>query len=234
MENPDWAKLLTVTIERLNHGFWSQNYVDIIFQKWRDRPDIYDAYGFLQVHCAIRGGRIAIFQAPMSCTPFGDKETDKDGNSQNDLALQLLESPFRGEFWGGLSDSDGYFQWEKPINVLRCESEENTIGFNIVPPLGYGVPLEVGTTAAEITFAHLGSPISGNGGLSLARWPYGQDRITVLVDAGLCYGIDSEGFQELRETSYGDFRTLPNPWDDWIKSKTAAHIPTGTQRVQRR
>lgn len=224
MEDPVWAKVLTETVGKFNSHFWPQDYIDIIFQKGWGRPDIYDAYHFACIHAAIMDGRIAVFQIPVDCVPFGDKEIDENGIFKNDLVLQELKEPFGGKFWGGNYDNDGYIGWTKPINALLCIRE--MAGFVIVPPFGEKndsgqfvkccpCPLEVGTTNAGTTHFHLRYVFAGTGEWAVARWPYGQNRITILVSATLCYSANSEGFQDMRSKVYGDFHTLPNPWDNW-------------------
>jgi hypothetical protein len=214
LNDPVWVLALTNFVKDVNNGIISKKYVDVIGQKWREKFNIYDAFSFYLISYAITSGRIAIFQIPVNSEPFPDKEIVK-----NNEVLKKLEYPFSGEFFGGTQGEDGYIHWDTPINALFCK--DNTKSFVIVESLTDKngsqtvCPLEVGYIPFEKTLWYLRSALDiSGGGNGLARWPYGQNRITVLIDHGI-FTADDNGFEDLLEKVYGNFDTLPNPWDDW-------------------
>lgn len=209
MKDPLWRDVIVEAMMNLNEGKYPTRYVDVIGQKWRNSSsyDLYDTLPFLAVHTAIRTGLIAIFQVPVHETPYRDKMA-----TANNATLSKITGPFKAKFWGGTQGEDGYIEWSKPVNAILDTGAE--CGYVIALPKIY-FPLEVGTTSFvktkfQLTYAFMDSgPCCG-----LARWPYGQNRITVLVPSKLTHGVGDDNFPELRKQVYGDFGTLPNPWND--------------------
>lgn len=75
----------------------------------------------------------------------------------------------QAEFYGGLADNDGYFEWFDPMRFDQHGGEPKTSD-----PVPSGrVPLEVGWTEIGTTCGH----ILGEGGL--ARWPYWSENPTL-------------------------------------------------------
>jgi len=212
LDNPEWAQVLTKTVRDVNKHVYPQIYLDVIGQKWREKFDLYDAYAFNLIHLAIMSGKIAIFQIPVSSEPFPDKEIEK-----NNEVLKKLEYPFSGKFFGGTQGEDGYIRWEVPINALVNTGKQ--ISFVIVShndDQRFVCPLEVGYIPFEKTLDYLKSAWVGVGRIpGLARWPYGQNKITVLVNYGI-FTTDDDGFESLLEKVHGNFQTLPNPWESWF------------------
>lgn len=214
--NPEWRGLYTETLIQLQDGEYSPDYVDILFQNFRDRPaDIYDAISFITLHGRIRMGRISLFQVPVGERPVADKATER----QNKI-LSQLQYPFSAKFWGGQGDFDGKLWWEKPIHALT--TMQNWRGYTIVPAEkasknGHGgALLEVGTIAASKLLVVLALSM-------VARWPYGQDCITVLVPTEYyCCMEGMTNFEEVKADVWGDFHSLPNPYDEWSKWKEKA------------
>ena len=208
----NWGRLLADTVLEIQaKNVYPQSYVDVIGQKsWhRGGFDIFDAYSFLQTDYAIKTGELAVFQIPVDKMPG----RDSDYCAMNEV-LGKLQFPFSGEFWGGTQGEDGEISWELPVNALM--KTPGIVGYVIVSPTildngeKVGCPLEVGTTSFHKTrWYTMGTRIPG-----VARWPYGQDKITVIVNSGI-HAMKNEGFDELRESVWGDFDSLPNPFEYW-------------------
>jgi hypothetical protein len=201
MQDPEWAGLITQTLTDLKAGnVYPKSYVDVLMQKQRGSFDVYEAYLFMKVHSAIWSGEVALFQIPVGSQPFRGKQ---DVNE----VLSGLQFPFSAEYQGSGGRSDGFVKWEKPINAVWTHREIDERTFVIVP--ADECPLEVGTVSAYKTFIYLLT----NRRPGVARWPRGQDVITVL--SNVFYGPHDEEFEQARQDVYGDFHTLPNPWDAW-------------------
>jgi len=209
MRDPEWAKVLYDYATRLNTGEYPERYVDALFQKhWAEGAyTLEDAYAFAQMHTMIRTGVVAIFQIPIGGEPEGDR-LDTIMNAR----LAELPYPFHGKFWGGTQGADGTIWWERPINVIKHREDGSGCGFVIAEGQDKSphMPLEVGTTASEKSYL---SFQGFDGPRGLARWPYGQDRITVFTRHWV--GLGEPRFEELKEDVWGSFESLPNPWDDW-------------------
>ncbi len=214
MKDAEWVALLSSLAATLNRGDeYPKKYVDAIFQNWeRYSYDIYDAYCFAQINYCIKQGLIQVFQVPIGKEPVADRMHDK----MNEI-LSGLSFPFRAVFTGGTQGSDGFLGVSAPVNAILYDpdSDMNDLAFCIVPDFDF--PLEVGYMGAQKTFEYLHCAWSGLGGrLGVARWPYYQDRITVFALHGI--GRGNKKFDGLLKNVYGDFDTLPNPWNDWWKS----------------
>jgi len=215
LDEPEWALALVKVFKDLNNDVYPESYVDIMGQKWREQYDLYDAFAFSQINLAITEGKIALFQIPIEVEPFPDKEIEK-----NNAALENLKYPFSGKFYGGTQGADGYIHWDLPINALLRVEEK--ISFVVVESLTdekgrhATCPLEVGYIPFAKTFHYLRKVWLGTGPIpGLARWPYGQNKITVLVNHGF-FVSDDDCFKSLVQRVYGDFHTLPNPWESWL------------------
>ncbi len=201
MQEPEWAELITQALTDLQAGnVYPKSYVDVILQKQRGSFDMYEAFLFMRVHCAIWSGEIALFQIPVGCQPFR-------GRQDTNEVLSRLQYPFSAEYQGSRREPDGFVRWEKPINAVWTHREIDERSFVIVP--ADECPLEVGTVSAYKTFMYLLT----NQRPGVARWPRGQDVITVL--SNVFYSVHDEEFEQVRQEVYGDFRTLPNPWHAW-------------------
>jgi len=155
---------------RLNDGHFNKDWVDALIQPWRGRYDLHDAYGFAIVWSALLKGKIghAVCDIGQECGP----DRDVAGNQTILSSLQRVVGPMgstvrcRAEFWVGLADADGYFEWLDPIQFSR-------LGTSItVGPCR--LPLEVGSTQMGTTIGH----VFGERGL--VRWPYRSTRLYLL------------------------------------------------------
>jgi hypothetical protein len=145
---------------KLVRGFYDENIVDAIFQKSRGNIDIYDAYSFAKVWAMLQSGDCFLVPIQVADTPYPDKEKEK-----NQKVFKTLPPPFGAEFVGGWGYSDGSFFWDDTIFV---DTNDKTM------PPGV-VPLEVGSTAAEVTYFH----IIDEGGV--ARLPYASNIVYLFL-----------------------------------------------------
>jgi hypothetical protein len=179
--NPEAMAVILDYLQRLQSGFFKQDYRDAIFQKWDRFPvDIYDAYAFSAVHASIGRGEIVMAKIHVGACPCSDDEIEK----MNKL-LSNLPKPFSAEFWGLTCDSDGKVIASESfgMDVITCENQR------VVATSDGVFPLEVGTTSAAKTMTYL-QKWPGK----LARWPYDSEYIWLfqrLTDfAEISYGKD--------------------------------------------
>jgi hypothetical protein len=184
LKDPAWKTVLSDVYIRMMTGFYDQKILDVILQKYRCNYDIYDAYSFTLIFSAIFTGDVAIMELNIGEKPFADKEVKKNNETISRVEkIELLENInsgiqentgkiFRGEFWGGLADSDGIIEWKKSIRMHKFSEDGSSTIINVP---GRSVPLEVGYTSGGRTYNHL---FSEHG---LARWPYESTNVTLLV-----------------------------------------------------
>lgn len=213
LRHPDTARVLLHYFDQLAFDAYPQSYVDVIFQEEKRTVDMYDTFCFAKIHAGIREGLYGLFQIPVRSTPFPDKAVDL-----NNEILSNLSAPFHGEFWGGLTDHDGNIGWNYPVNISVGNGfNETSCGYAITVPTidsneyHWGFPLEVGYNSGAKLLACL------NSGLGMARWPYGQKKITVLLSSRWFYFKGERRFSELKKAVWGNFNTFPNPYDEWNK-----------------
>jgi len=169
--DPSVAPFLGTCLGDMLTGFYPKPFIDAVFQKPEDGPDIYDAYVFSQVVGRMALKELALLVISVGETPRKDREVEA-----NNAILSRLAFPFVASFVGETKgDDDGYLAWAEPT-LFGVESEDDPTGGETVVIQPARVPLEVGTTRSSRTFTHLAE----NGGI--ARWPYGSDYIHVLVD----------------------------------------------------
>lgn len=162
---------------QLNQGRFDRAWVDALVQTYSDRYDVYDAYGFALLWSALLTGNVyhAVLEIGYECG--SDRDLSRNSAILSSLT-HLAGSDGRhvrcqAEFWGGLSDSDGFFKWFDPMKLQSHVSHvASTPCRNDALLLARGeLPLEVGLTSVGTSYAHIFS----EGGL--ARWPYGSTRL---------------------------------------------------------
>lgn len=167
-EDPSgWGARLSTTVVKLTDGYYDKTLQDVIFQHhWRTKITLDVAYAFTIIHEAIFNGDVVFVRIPVGTVPSSDSSTER-----NNGALQKISAPFKARFSGGPGDQDGSLSWSAPIDAVSAATPKlDTV---VVPP--GSAPLEVGTTKASRTWLHLAQE------RCLARWPYGLDRIVLLV-----------------------------------------------------
>lgn len=162
-----WGARLSNTIVKLTDGYYDKTMRDVIFQHhWRTKITLDVAYAFTIIHEAIFDGDVVFARIPVGAVPSSDRSTKENNNS-----LQKISGPFKANFYGGPGDQDGSLSWSVPIEAVSAASQK--LATVVVPPRS--APLEVGTTKASRTWLHLAQE------RCIARWPYGLDRIVLLV-----------------------------------------------------
>lgn len=146
---------------------------DVITQRWRGSFDLYDAYVFGQIYAGLRAGCITITPIYLGLEPSSDAQLNK-----NQTKLAGLPSPFTATIQNGGGDNDGEFAWTETIVVGTVELEPRH------------VPLEIGYTRPLTTLWHLHLE------RGLARWPYGHDRIWLLMQHTT--GLNRNGIPALK------------------------------------
>jgi hypothetical protein len=166
--NADEFNICFEYLRKLNSNYFDPFWVDVIIQKWKYKFDIYDAHAFSKVWHLLMTGKVAYAIVGIIETPSKDKYEDI-----NNKKLSYLAKPFRARFSGGPGGGcDGSFTWEESI---ICSIGHNGViveNYKVEPQ---SIALEAGGTKAERTFFHLCCETG------VARWPYGHDRITVMI-----------------------------------------------------
>lgn len=164
---------LRAIVGRLNDREASSSVLDhVVTQPWhRGRSDWYDAAALDMVGSLLRVGWLVAAIVPVGHIPGRDR--DEDGNQRK---LGSLSPPFSAWCAAGSGEDDGRLEWAEPV-VVRHEMDGNR---ELLVEYGpSGVPLEIGHTNPETTIWHL----QNDGGV--ARWPYGEDRLTLLLSTSV-------------------------------------------------
>jgi len=146
-QDAHYCTLVMKCLRKIQSGFWPQEYIDSIFQKFGRFPiDIYDAAFFIEIHTGIQSGQILTKEIDLGQEPDMDKRIE-----ENKKKLSFLSSPFYFTIRCGNYDDDGTLGWKSPI---KCGQTCDTKKTELIQPRF--VPLEIGDTQAFTTFAHLG------------------------------------------------------------------------------
>jgi hypothetical protein len=150
-----------------HYGWWQ----DAVMQREYRAYDLYDAAIFAEIQAAIHQRQIAHARL------VGLREARSDvARKENEMTLAMLTAPFSAGFVGGRRGPDGWLAWNEPIE-LDWTFHGEKVGAYCAPPRkpSEGIPLEVGYTYPETTLWRLAQH------RALARWPYGNDFILILV-----------------------------------------------------
>lgn len=161
---------------RLRQGYYNQKWIDILGQQHSrfDKTDIEEAFAFGQIWVQLLTGQIATRRIRVRSGPFPDKDIEL-----NQHVLDKLCSPFQAHFApekGAGAHSDGWLSWGRSITMQTCIADLESGLMTTVSP--DKAPLEVGTTNFSTTLMHL----AADG--CVARWPYYDEAITLLVKIG--------------------------------------------------
>lgn len=186
LRDPKLSGVLSAYLANLIDGAYG-DFIEVCFQG-RERPTPADAYGFAQVHAAKMRGAIAMAEIHLDAEPGEDRERQRNNDALRaglhgadalvttqtgeQEFVGLADAPlFDGEFIGGAGDADGWIRWNAPLEM--CVFRDERPSSVVVEPRK--IPLEVGTTSLGSTMRHLMFD------RAVARWPYGHDRLTLLV-----------------------------------------------------
>jgi hypothetical protein len=170
--------------DKMNNGGYARAYIDLFVhpQARSRRYSMADAWAFQQLSALLWTGKLLICEVG-----FRDKDStparDRDGDRNNQLLSRMVH-PFNGWFKGGPSrePGDGMVEWKQPIHLERIIDRGNgspdragTVDRSIVEVPTGSILLEVGNVH-DYSMIHR---LRGEGGV--ARWPYGQQRVTILL-----------------------------------------------------
>lgn len=185
MVEPTGGETIIETRDRLRRGFYPTRHVRIIGQSdpragsW----SLEQVAAFMYVHVGLCNGRFVQVDIEMHDTPHSDAQ-----RTANAAVLAELPEPFCAELDMDQNCSpygDGTIRWTEPIIADRGTGVGRDSGDGVVRTIceeflvrpSWGVPLEVGTTAASTTALHLAQRHA------VARWPYNSTVVSVLLDA---------------------------------------------------
>jgi hypothetical protein len=141
---------------------------DVVSQPWRhSRRDWYDAAALIEVGLHLQAGWCVVTVVPINATPGRDRD-----EQSNQAKLDELPQPFSARCESGKGDDDGWLAWDAPISIRHVMDNGAPLLVRFPPS---GIPLEIGHTEPETTIWHM----RREGGV--ARWPYGAERITLLL-----------------------------------------------------
>lgn len=173
-ESIAWRKVTQDALWNLETGFYDIDYVDMILQHHtRERITLTDAYWFLQIHTLLGHGDVVFGRWSLGAAPHADAAI-----SANTAILARLHSrtPLTAVYQprrGAVGDiGDGTISWRAPL-LLGQRLVDGQVFEHTCSPRS--VPLEVGTTRSTTTMLHL----QREGGV--ARWPYGNSWLSILV-----------------------------------------------------
>lgn len=179
MAEPHGAEAIGVYYEGLREGRWDQEFLDVVGQLDRRQGswDLGQVYSFMRFHHAWVSGRYAACSVPVGGPPGPD--ADREGNA---ALLGTVPHYVTGDLDArqNNADEDGVLSWADDLRMTAFVADQElvdgveakTLDVRVKP---MQVPLEVGTTKPSRSWLHM----QREGGL--ARWPYGQDRITLWV-----------------------------------------------------
>jgi hypothetical protein len=183
LEEPDGPGVLRDARQGLREDQWGEEYTDSIGQhgllpssSW----PMEQLAAFAQVHALIYGGHVAQVVIGTRRGPLPD--ADREGNA---ATLADLPRPFRAEvdMQQSTASADGALTWDEPVRVMLATGlmHRGPDGSTCPVPVSFTVPpgravLEIGSSLPSRTWAHL---IEEGG---VARWPYGHDRIRLMVN----------------------------------------------------
>jgi hypothetical protein len=181
LADPAGGRALQVYREGIRSGRYGATANVINQHHWNTWP-LEQVACFATVYSELCSGDLAQVQISVGGAPGED--ADRAGNQ---ALLADLPWPFTADVCAhqNCADEDGMLHWSEPIMMevatgvgLAGADGETRPQTEIreIPP--GSAPLEIGTTFASNTLMHL------RGDRALARWPYGQDRIRLLVAVG--------------------------------------------------
>ena len=211
--DPTWFVVLGEKMKLLQAGSWPQSLIDCVYQyDWHHKQDIFDLWVFLDFYARLTQPPpdFAVFQIPVGEEPHQDKDV-----AGNNVVLNNLSRPFKGRFWGGNQDEDGFIEWDRPIHVTSCAAGEDREEVRWLLAKPKRVPLEVGYNSSSKFRRDI------RGYHSYARWPCGQPFITVFLDIDRCelmFEDDAEFDVLLHHSgeSVEDYMiSQRSPWERW-------------------
>lgn len=180
MSKTEGAAAVAEAYRSVTDGHLPDAYLDILGQTHRGPwpPEQILALGL--IHAGLCSGRFAQVWIRTEGTP--NRDADRDANA---AAVADLPGPFVATVDPQQynADDDGTLQWSEEIYADATFGKTRTTDDGRIQDISERIyvqprkaPLEIGTTMPSRTMAHL--QMEG----CVARWPYGQDRITLLLN----------------------------------------------------
>lgn len=146
-------------------------------------------YSFARIHSAVVSGELGLVRVEVGTGPG----RDKGGRQSNAALLADLPGPFVADLdlEQNCADSDGAFGWTEPITVTAGPAGGERQVEVAAHDLEHGAPLEVGSCAPSRIYLHLFE--SG----AVARWPYGQSDLWILVGLPSPFGFAASQAQSI-------------------------------------
>jgi hypothetical protein len=145
----------------------SGGWADVAFQNAREEASFGDKTAAVHLMGCYEDNNLAAFTVQTGGKPGPD--ADRDGNAEK---LEYVPEPFTAavrQVETFIGTADGYIEWNEPITA-------STVNGPVTLNPG-GVSLEIGYMPSGKIWGHV---VTGHFG-GLARWPYGSDRIFVMI-----------------------------------------------------
>ena len=199
--NPDGREALYLARQGLRTGQWDDEYVSAIGQHGILDPSSWpeeQIAAFAHVHALIYGGSVATVLVGTGSGPYRDSDRE-----ENAAVLATLPRPFRAsvDMSQRFSQGDGKLTWDEPVRVSlatglidrRPDGTTYPLTASFKIPPGSAV-LEIGSSLPSRTWSHL---IDRAG--KVARWPYGCDRLRLMVNLDVTSMIGYRADELMRE-----------------------------------
>lgn len=181
ISTPDGADAVADIQREMTNGHIAGEYLDVIGQSGFGALSPEQVLDMAVVHAGICEGRFAVTKVRAAGRPQSDRQ--RDANAE---AVANLPGPFTAtvDLDQQAGDCDGRLAWHEPViaevtfGTEICDDGRVREICERIYVAPFQLPLEIGTTLPSRTLLHL----NFDGGV--ARWPYGQDCITVLFNLG--------------------------------------------------
>jgi hypothetical protein len=205
LNDPDGPGVLHQARQGLRTGQWNEEYVAAIGQHPTADPASWpqeQIAAFIEAHLLGIGGSVAEVLVGTGGEPLPD--ADRAGNQ---AILATLPRPFTAEvdMRQNNREGDGMLRWSEPIRVTLLTGliDRNADGTTWPLPVSFLVPpgsavLEIGSTLPSRTWTHL---VDRTG--RVARWPYGYDRIRLMLNLDLSSMMSHRLAREVEELRAG-------------------------------
>lgn len=173
-----YASALYECLQKLKSGFFDKFWTDVVFQKFAMHDiEIYEAYCFMRIWIDLHEGRLLTGILRVPGTPHSNQNI-----SGNNKILKNIAPPFKAIFEPKRAGDDGFLEWTEEIHLKKIIADPHDYDGRFLkrqwmPIKPQRIPLEVGTTSAQKTFACIYFP--GGAGV-LARWPFEFNEIVIL------------------------------------------------------
>lgn len=181
LETPAGRETFAIYQTGIQRGLYDPELLDVFGQQHTpaSRWPAAQIAAFARLYGDLMSGATARATVYGLSVPAADRE-----RKQNGTALAHLPRPFVAhvDALQSNADQDGWLEWTEPITVEKSTGEAFLEPGGATFPVQTfitvqpgSVPLEIGTTKASVTLAHLTYQ------QGVARWPYGHDCVHLLL-----------------------------------------------------